>query len=65
MDDKIEQMWKVLPDGARVQTGRRKIYFIIDDYDVRYFRGGKVLVEINTYPNNPRDVLKLIDHLIV
>lgn len=38
-------------------------YFIIDDYDIRFFtvKYRRIILEINTYPNDPRELLKLID----
>ena len=36
-------------------------HFVVYDYDIRFFNNNnRRYFEINTYPNDPRDVLKLV-----
>ena len=48
-----------------------RIIFQIDDFDLRFYHGPKVrqkpgmwIFDINTYPINPREVIKLINHMM-
>lgn len=41
----------------------RDKYFIIFDYDIRIFNNKhQMILEINTFPNDPRELLKLTNH---
>jgi hypothetical protein len=52
-----------LKDGLKHQITPHGKYFMIDDRDLRiYDKNKQFLLEINTYPNDPRSILKLINH---
>ena len=42
-----------------------KLYFIIYDYDVRYFYKGKYVMEFNTYPIKPYKLGPLLFQIII
>jgi hypothetical protein len=50
----FEAILTELPEGKKCLTKYENMYFVIDDYDVRYFDlNNKMCLEINTYPIKP------------
>ena len=51
---KEKEKYQITPHGK---------YFMIDDRDLRIYDNNKqFLLEINTFPHDPRSILKLINH---
>ena len=55
-------MLETITDGEKIYINKAK-YFIIFDYDLRIYKNNTLLTEINTYPNNPRDIFKIIKYI--
>ena len=49
-------------DGKKCMISpKQQIYFRIFDYDIRFYKKrNEYLLGINTYPNNPKQLIKLI-----
>ena len=52
-------------DGTRMYY-TKELYCVIDEMDIRFYtdKSKRWFMSINTYPINPREVLKMIDYVV-
>jgi hypothetical protein len=48
-----------IKEGQKVYISENK-YFIIYDFDIRFYNNKEQILTINTYPNNPIELIRLI-----
>ena len=61
--ESIKKLWIIddYVEGDKYEISH-DTYLQIYDYDINIYDGKKIILKINTYPNDPRIVFKLINH---
>ncbi len=50
-----------IKESQKVYISENK-YFVIYDFDIRFYNTKEQILTINTYPINPRELIKLISY---